>query len=226
MATQKTTKKSAKKATNQTSAKQRVSAAQKQAQLDAEATQRNSAANLSGQNVPSDASPAPASVRSPTAEERPFTLQAADIGTQKAASVEQQLATPPDSHLGTVTAQRVSVVEQAMAQRAQDLTQMQRDAEKAAASEQAVQAANAGLTGEMAATPRVPVAPGKDPAGIHPDVTSPTSATPAVDLPVPGTGVADPRDLAPGQDLTPSPPMSSSNILPQPNKPGSVYSKL
>lgn len=62
------------------------------------------------------------------------------------------------------------------------------------------------------------------PAGIHPDVTSSTSH--ALDMPVPGTGVAELTDLAPGQDLSPSPPVSSSNILPQPDKPGSLYSKL
>lgn len=216
MATRKaTTKKSA----NQTAAKQRVTAAQKQA--DADATARNTAANISADNVP-----APESVRAPTAQERPFTLAAADLQTQKAASVEQQLATPADSHLGSVTAQRVSVVEQAMAQRASDISDMQKEADAAAESEQAVQAVNAGISEDLAQTPRVPVAPGKDPQGVHPDVTSPTSATPAVDVKIPGTGVADPRDLAPGQDLTPSPPMSSSNILPQPNKPGSVYSRL
>ena len=155
-----------------------------------------------------------------------LTLQGADLETQKAASVEQQLATPIDSTLGTVVQQRVGLVEQAMAQRAGDLSQMHAEADKAAKAEADTHAANAGLSGELAQTPRVPVAPGKDPQGIHPDVTSPTSAAPAVDVKIPGTGVADPRDLAPGQDLTPSPPMSSSNILPQPNKPGSVYSRL
>ena len=52
--------------------------------------------------------------------------------------------------------------------------------------------------------------------GIHPDVTSPTTG-PVVN--VPGTGVAKLSELAPGQSLAPSPPISSSNILPQPDKP-------
>lgn len=65
------------------------------------------------------------------------------------------------------------------------------------------------------------------PTGIHPDVTSPTTGPIGqVAQNIPGTGVADIRDLAPGQDLSPSPPVSSSNILPQPNKPGSLFSKL
>jgi hypothetical protein len=65
------------------------------------------------------------------------------------------------------------------------------------------------------------------PTGISPDVTSPTTGPVGqVARNIPGTGVADIRDLAPGQDLSPSPPVSSSNILPQPNKPGSVFSKL
>lgn len=41
----------------------------------------------------------------------------------------------------------------------------------------------------------------------------------------PGTGVADPADLAPGQSLEPSPP-GGVNIAPLPDKPGSVFSKL
>lgn len=65
------------------------------------------------------------------------------------------------------------------------------------------------------------------PTGISPDVTSPTTGPIGqVAANIPGTGVADIRDLAPGQDLSPSPPVSSSNILPQPNKAGSLYSKL
>lgn len=42
---------------------------------------------------------------------------------------------------------------------------------------------------------------------------------------VPGTGVADPKDLAPGQDLRPSPPGGVS-ITPLPDKPGTKYSAL
>lgn len=65
------------------------------------------------------------------------------------------------------------------------------------------------------------------PTGISPDVTSPTTGPVGqVAQNIPGTGVADITDLAPGQDLSPSPPVSSSNILPQPNKPGSLFSKL
>ncbi len=155
-----------------------------------------------------------------------LTLQAADLQTQKAASVEQQLATPIDSTLGTVVQQRVGLVEQAMAQRAGDLSQMQAEAARAEQAQAQEHRINAGVApAGVASTPRVPVAPDKDPAGIHPDVTSPTTAVPG-EVRVPGTGVADPRDLAPGQDLTPSPPMSSSNILPTPNKPGSLYAKL
>ena len=220
MATRKTTAK--KSAANNQKAAARRTQAQKAA--DAAATARNTANNSAGANVP--VNPSPRDVRAPTAQERPFTLAAADLETQKAASVEQQLATPIDSHLGAVVAPRVSVVEQAMAQRAADVNQMQQEADRARESEQAVRAANAGISGDIAATPRVPDVSGRDPQGVHPDVTSPTSAAPAVDVPVPGTGVADPRDLAPGQDLTPSPPISSSNILPTPNKAGSVYAKL
>lgn len=62
-------------------------------------------------------------------------------------------------------------------------------------------------------------------AGIHPDVTSPTTG-PAADLHIPGTGVAALEDLAPGQDLAPSPPTSSSNIVATPNKPGQLFAKL
>lgn len=63
------------------------------------------------------------------------------------------------------------------------------------------------------------------PPGIHPDVTSPTTAAPG-DVKIPGTGVADIRDLAPGQSLAPSPPVSSSNIVPTPNKPGTPFAQL
>jgi len=63
------------------------------------------------------------------------------------------------------------------------------------------------------------------PPGIHPDVTSPTSGSPG-EVKIPGTGVADIRDLAPGQSLAPSPPVSSSNIVPTPNKPGSPFAQL
>jgi hypothetical protein len=61
--------------------------------------------------------------------------------------------------------------------------------------------------------------------GISPDVTSPTSGSPG-DVRIPGTGVADVRDLAPGQSLAPSPPVSSSNIVPTPNKPGTPFAQL
>lgn len=63
------------------------------------------------------------------------------------------------------------------------------------------------------------------PPGIHPDVTSPTSGSPG-EVRIPGTGVADIRDLAPGQSLAPSPPVSSSNIVPTPNKPGTPFAQL
>lgn len=69
-----------------------------------------------------------------------------------------------------------------------------------------------------------PAAPAQ--VGVHPDVTSPTNLMAAETPALPGTGVADPRDLAPGQDMSPSPPVSSSNILPQPDKPGTPFSKL
>lgn len=53
-----------------------------------------------------------------------------------------------------------------------------------------------------------------EPQGIHPDVTSlTTNEVPLSD------GVARLEDLAPGQSLEPSPAASSSNILPQPEKP-------
>jgi type II secretory pathway pseudopilin PulG len=63
------------------------------------------------------------------------------------------------------------------------------------------------------------------PAGISPDVTSPTSGS-VGEVKIPGTGVADIRDLAPGQSLAPSPPVSSSNIVPTPNKPGTPFAQL
>lgn len=69
-----------------------------------------------------------------------------------------------------------------------------------------------------------PAAPAQ--VGVHPDVTSPTNLMASEVPALPGTGVADPRDLAPGQDMSPSPPVSSSNILPQPDKPGTPFSKL
>ena len=71
---------------------------------------------------------------------------------------------------------------------------------------------------------QAPREPGQ--VGIHPDVTSPTNLMAAENPALPGTGVADPRDLAPGQDMSPSPPVSSSNILPLPDKPGTHFSKL
>lgn len=80
---------------------------------------------------------------------------------------------------------------------------------------QAVQAADGTL--------RVPdgpdaviVAPASPAAqGVSPDVTSPVDLS----APVLGSGVAKLHELAPGQSLAPSPPISSSNILPQPEKP-------
>ena len=72
---------------------------------------------------------------------------------------------------------------------------------------------------------RAPVDPAKA-QGISPDVTSAVNVTSLGELPVPGTGVAHPDDLAPGQSMAPSPPQSSSNIVPNPDKPGTHFSKM
>ena len=99
---------------------------------------------------------------------------------------------------GEAIANKESEIREAMQQRAADVARMQAEAEERAQAEADEQAAKADV-----------------PEGVHR----------VPDTPVPGSGVADPRDLAPGQDLSPSPPYGV-NITPQPNKAGSVYSEL
>ncbi len=155
-----------------------------------------------------------------------------DTETQKAAAGAAQVRVT--SFTGDVPAQavsqRVGSVEQALAERNRVLEQAQREQEQRAVVEQQNTAdVMTNLQAPLRApadNPTGPRAHGVNEVGVHPDVTSPTNLMAAETPALPGTGVADPRDLAPGQDMSPSPPVSSSNILPQPDKPGSNFSKL
>jgi hypothetical protein len=156
----------------------------------------------------------------------------ADEQTQKAAAGAAQLEVTgfSTSDQRSAVSTRVGAVERACAERDRILQQAQREQEKAAhVDEQNV----AAVMNDLQAPPRAPAtnatgpkAHGVNEVGIHPDVTSPTNLYAAETPALPGTGVADPRDLAPGQDMSPSPPVSSSNILPLPDKAGTPFSKL
>ena len=157
----------------------------------------------------------------------------ANTETQKAAAGYAQSGHDPsavaDPSLQKSVQVRLSRQEEAVAEQ-------QRVAKEAAEQARKAQAAEAEQTthvmNELEAPLRAPTdnamqkpaAPAQ--VGVHPDVTSPTNLMAAETPALPGTGVADPRDLAPGQDMSPSPPVSSSNILPQPDKPGTPFSKL
>lgn len=156
----------------------------------------------------------------------------ADTETQKAASVAAQVEvgsfTSADQQ-GAVS-QRVDAVQAAVAERDKILREAQQEEQQKAVVEQQN---SVDLMSNLQAPPRAPStnatgpkAHGVNEVGIHPDVTSPTNLMAAETPALPGTGVADPRDLAPGQDMSPSPPVSSSNILPQPDKAGTGFSKL
>lgn len=156
----------------------------------------------------------------------------ADTETQKAASVaaQAQVTSFSTSAQQGAVDQRVDAVQQAVAERDKILREAKQDEEKAAVVDQQNAA---DLMTSLQAPLRAPTtnatgpkAHGVNDVGVHPDVTSPTNLMAAQTPALPGTGVADPRDLAPGQDMSPSPPVSSSNILPQPDKAGTGFSKL
>lgn len=211
MATRKTAAKSATKkstakkaATNQQAAKQRTSAAAKQQESQARATGKTDLQKFGD----------------------------ADTETQKAAAGAAQLEVTgftTSEQQGAVN-QRVSSVEQAVAERDRILREAQKEEQQAAVVEQQNSVdLMSNLQAPLRApstNPTGPKAHGVNEVGVHPDVTSPTNLMAAQTPALPGTGVADPRDLAPGQDMSPSPPVSSSNILPQPDKAGTGFSKL
>jgi hypothetical protein len=195
-------------------------AAKKSAKKAATPTTKASAAEQPERPVPSAAGDA-----------RSLPLGDHGLDTHVIASTLQQTptlaaATAPD-HVVQAVSQRQQAIQKAVADRS---AAARRAAEQVPQMEAAEQAQLTSVANSTEGVPRAPLdnptrKPLIDPpAGIHPDVTSSTSH--ALDMPVPGTGVAEITDLAPGQDISPSPPISSSNILPQPNKPGSLYSKL
>lgn len=213
MATRKTAAKKATTKTNQQAARQRTTAASK-------ATSAEAA-------VP----PSPV-VTGPTLSDAPMPLHQA-----AAALTSVQAVTAGQPQVQQLVSQRLSDVEQAVALRAQQAQAHSRAAQLRAEAAELERQANVSPAADapvmqLAAAMRAPMTnPTQKPvavegAGISPDVTSPISAPGANGWEVPGTGVAELTDLAPGQDLSPSPPISSSNIAPLPNKPGSLYSKL
>lgn len=121
--------------------------------------------------------------------------------------------------LGSTASEKQSQIEQAMTERARIVDEMADEIDRDLQAEAEQQAQ------ERKLVRRPPVVPSRF-AGIHPDVTSATSTPPGdVAEHTPGTGVADPRDLAPGQDLSPCPPGGLS-IAAQPDKPGTNFSRL
>ena len=197
------TKKSADKATNQKAAKQRTTAAAKQK------AQARATGNTDVQKFGN-----------------------ADTETQKAAAGAVQITSASFStpEQKAAVSNRQSAVEKALAERDQILQQAQKEeASQAVVEQQNVADVMTELQAPLRApstNPTGPKAHGVNEVGVHPDVTSPTNLYAAQTPALPGTGVADPRDLAPGQGMSPSPPVSSSNILPQPDKPGTGFSKL
>jgi hypothetical protein len=154
----------------------------------------------------------------------------ADTETQKSAAGTAQLAYATGQSGSTdASTQRLSAVEQAVAERDKIVQQAADEAKRA---EQVESANVAEVMTDLQSAPKAPVTNAMQQplavadVGIHPDVTSPTNLYAMQNPALPGTGVADPRDLAPGQDMSPSPPISSSNILPTPTKPGTPFSKL
>lgn len=167
------------------------------------------------------------------------TLADAPIEVQNAAAVMagRMATTGNDPVLQEQLGARVSAIDEAVALRSAQAAALVANEQAAVAQAQAetaesVAPASVQTPGQMGL--RAPMSNAMQhrsdvatPAGIHPDVTSPTTGPIGqVAKQIPGTGVAEITDLAPGQDLSPSPPISSSNILPQPNKPGSLFSKL
>lgn len=170
-------------------------------------------------------------VQNPTLADAPLEVH------QAAAVIAGRAATSGnDSVLASAVQQKISQVDEAVALREAQAQALQKQQEARDAQREVERLQNAGVGVDPAApgyavlrapldNPMQKPAGDAAPPGIHPDVTSPTSGSPG-DVKIPGSGVADIRDLAPGQSLAPSPPVSSSNIVPTPNKPGSPFAQL
>lgn len=213
MATRKTTKTAAKTAaTTETDERERAAANQRSAQQRVQrSTARAAGEDASGAEVYGNA----------------------NTETQKAAAgyaqTDMDTGRVADPALGQSVQARQSRIQQAVAEQrrvAEEAANEVREADKAAVEthEAVMNNLEAPLRAPTTNAMQAPREPGQ--VGVHPDVTSPTNLMAAEQPALPGTGVADPRDLAPGQDMSPSPPVSSSNILPQPDKPGTPFSKL
>lgn len=220
MATRKTAaKKAAKKTTNQQAAAKRTAKKSVKADTTPTADQTDASRTAAARVTVGDSTLTDVSK-----------FGTSDTETQKAAAGQAQLeATSFTGDAAGAVNLRVSNVQAAVAE--------QRAVAEQAAKEEQAQAVvasdnAAAVMNDLQAPLRAPTTNstqkvhGVNEVGIHPDVTSPTNLMGAQEPALPGTGVADPRDLAPGQDMSPSPPVSSSNILPQPDKPGSRFSKL
>lgn len=152
-----------------------------------------------------------------------------DTETQKAASVAAARTAPVTGTYGDAVGSRQDAISKALSERE---TIIKQAAKEVPAQADAEAANTTALMNDLEAPLKAPVTnPLQKPlqvtdVGIHPDVTSPVNLFAAQAPALPGTGVADPRDLAPGQDMSPSPPVSSSNILPNPDKPGTNFSRL
>lgn len=155
------------------------------------------------------------------------TLADHSLSVHQAAAGAAQLATGQrgNTTLADATGERMSAIDAAVKARSDEARRIQDQNAKAAEGEEAMRVENQSVPldsmGAAEAEMRVPAGVAKaavtyEAQGISPDVTSPTTG-PVVH--VPGTGVAKLSELAPGQSLAPSPPISSSNILPQPDKP-------
>lgn len=219
MATKKTAAKKAAKTTNQKAAAKRT--ANKSAAPAAEAgTARGAPVSAAGASTRASADPGT----------DVGTFGTADLETQKAASVAAQAQyVPNDNNLTPSVGLRLDAVQQAVSER----DRLVREGENRRRTHEEVVTQNqSGIMNDLQSSPKAPfdnplqkpIEPGQ--TGIHPDVTSPTNAMADEQPRLPGTGVADPRDLAPGQDLSPSPPVSSSNIVPTPLKEGTNFSKV
>lgn len=211
--------KAAKKATTKTTAK-KAAPAEKQSP---NASMPNLAERRASAPAPTTDTRTPAELAQ--VQELGQTLADHSLETHQAAAGMAQMETTGSDPVVAATNERVDAINRAVEARNAEAKRLQDEAAKNAEGHEAMRVDNLsvplGSPGAEENALRVPAGVAKpaapyNPQGIHPDVTSPVTG-PAVN--VPGTGVAKLSDLAPGQSLAPSPPISSSNILPQPDKP-------
>lgn len=223
--------KTAKPTTAQKNARTKSEVAAADANANTAPTQVDANGNAAGAAEVTRTAATPTDTRSPAelaqAQELGQTLADHSLEVHQAAAGNAQGLAAPYAADGVVAAtnERVDAIHAAVQARNAEALEMTEKNAKAAEGHEAQRVENVSVpldsAGAKEAALRVPEGLQKPaaayaPQGISPDVTSPVTG-PVVQ--VPGTGVAKLSELAPGQSLAPSPPISSSNILPQPDKP-------